>query len=169
VPRQVPSLPSPIPLFVLYSCLYTLHAISLKCDCDVVVQMAERANQSNRDTALFLDLVPEAKNLCHWSQRVPTTIGWTHILTKFTEVSDQKLSRRQLSNKWQELRTAYFKWRNSVVKKSGLGRDPQTGDVTYDSVLVAALSHEVLTLTLCECVTSLVDAYLIVNSLLTCL
>jgi hypothetical protein len=131
--------------------------------------MAERANWSNRDTALLLDLVLEAKNLCHWSQRVPTTIGWTHILTKFTEVSDQKLSRRQLSNKWQELRTAYFKWRNAVVKKSGLGRDPQTGDVTYDPVLVAALSHEVLTLTLCECVTSLVYAYVIVNSLLTCL
>jgi hypothetical protein len=30
------------------------------------------------------------------------------------------------------------------VKKSGLGRDPQTGDVTYDPVLVATLSHEVL-------------------------
>jgi hypothetical protein len=38
-----PSPPLPIPPFVLYICLYTLHAFSLKCHCDVVVQMAERA------------------------------------------------------------------------------------------------------------------------------
>jgi hypothetical protein len=136
--------PPPPPHLSSLPCTHTLHAFSLKCDCDVVVQMVERANWSIRDTALFLDLVLEAKNLCHWSQRVPTSSGWTHILTKFNEVSDQKLSRRQLSNKWQELRIAYFKWRNAVLKKSSLGRDPQTRDVTYDPVLVAALSHEVL-------------------------
>jgi hypothetical protein len=139
----VPS-PLPPPVYFTFPCTHTLYAFSLKCDCDVVVQMAERANWSILDTALFLDLVLEANNLCHWSQRVPTSSEWTQILTKFKEVSDQKLSRRQLSNKWHELRTAYFKWRNSVVKKYGLGRDPQTGDVTYDPVLVAALSHEVL-------------------------
>jgi hypothetical protein len=57
--------PGPRPVYFTFPCTHTLHAFSLKCDYDVVVEMAERANWSIRDTALFLDLVLEAKNLYH--------------------------------------------------------------------------------------------------------
>lgn len=49
-----------------------------------------------------------------------------------------------MSNKWGDLKNSYFNWRTALLKKSGLGRDPVTGDVVYDPVLTGSMSREVL-------------------------
>jgi hypothetical protein len=89
-------------------------------------------------------LVLEAKNMRHWSRRCPSTPGWNHIEARFHELSNTPYSRRQMSNKWGDLKNSYFNWRTALLKKSGLGRDPVTGDVVYDPVLTGSMSREVL-------------------------
>jgi hypothetical protein len=56
--------------------------------------------------------------------------------------SSSRYTTKQMQNKRHDLRRSYFSWRKGV-NKSGLGRDPVTGDVTYDPVLYAASTNVV--------------------------
>jgi hypothetical protein len=104
----------------------------------------ERANWSINDTHLLLDLILQQKNLCHWPARNPTKVGWANIIHGFYAQSDSRYTSKQMQNKWHDLRRSYFNWRKGV-NKSGLGRDPETGEVTYDPVLYAASMNTVKT------------------------
>jgi hypothetical protein len=119
----------------------------------------ECANWSINDTNLLLDLILQQKNLCHWSARNPTKLGWANITHGFYAQSNSRYTSKQMQNKWHDLRRSYFNWRKGV-NKSGLGRDPETGEVTYDPVLYAASTNTVKTKTFCHHVRSLVRSSL---------
>jgi hypothetical protein len=102
----------------------------------------DRANWSINDIHLLLHLILQQKNLLNWSGRNPTKLGWANITQGFFAQSSSRYTTKQMQNKWHDLRRSYFNWRKGV-NKSGLGRDPETGDVTYDPVLYAASTNAV--------------------------
>jgi hypothetical protein len=116
----------------------------------MTVQMSheypDRANWSLNDTSLLLDLILQQKNLRNWSARNPTKLGWANITQGFYAQSYARYTSKQMQNKWHDLRRSYFNWRRGV-NKSGLGRDPDTGEVTYDPILYAASTNTVTTIT----------------------
>ena len=97
----------------------------------------ERANWDDRTCVLFLDLINQQKTLCHWGSNSPTSIGWTNILHAFENATRLGYDKKQLENKWNELKRVYFNWRNGQTH-TRLGHDPQTGEVTADPGLFAA-------------------------------
>ncbi|CAO2201908.1 unnamed protein product [Urochloa humidicola] len=100
-----------------------------------------RAHWDERTLSVYLDLVAKQKELCNWGDKGPTSTGWTNIYHAFNEATNKSYDKRQLQNKWSDLKRAYFNWRDGL-KQSGLGRDPYTGEVAYDPVWYAA-SHGV--------------------------
>ncbi|KAG2634426.1 hypothetical protein PVAP13_2NG257500 [Panicum virgatum] len=71
----------------------------------------------------------------------PTTIGWTNIYRSFNESTKLGYRKKQIQNKFSDLKRAYFNWRDGF-KQSGLGRDPETGEVAVDPVWYAARHGE---------------------------
>ena len=95
-----------------------------------LVQMSrDRAKWDDRKLSLMLDLVAKLKELCHWADKGPTSIGRTTIYHPFNE-----------------LKRVYFNWRDGH-KHTGLGRDPETDEVAVDPIWCAAV-HGVLASTL---------------------
>ncbi|KAL6657847.1 hypothetical protein ACP70R_005627 [Stipagrostis hirtigluma subsp. patula] len=97
----------------------------------------DRANWDERTTSLFLELVVKQKELCHWSDKYPTSIGWTNIHRSFNDATKLGYTKKQLQNKYGDLKRAYFNWRDGL-NHTGLGRDPVTGEVEVDPVWYAA-------------------------------
>ena len=106
----------------------------------------DRANWDDRKLSLMLDLVAKQKELCHWGDKGPTSIGWTNIYRSFNDSTKLGYSKKQIQNKFNELKRLYFNWRDGR-KHTGLGRDPETGEVAVDPVWYAAV-HGVLAWTL---------------------
>ncbi|KAG2552895.1 hypothetical protein PVAP13_9KG488200 [Panicum virgatum] len=84
----------------------------------------DHAKWDDRKLSLMLDLVAKLKELCHWADKGPTSIGWTTIYRPFNE-----------------LKRVYFNWRDGH-KHTGLGRDPETDEVAVDPVWCAAVHGE---------------------------
>jgi len=115
--------------------------------CQTLVQMSrDRANWDDRKLSLMLDLVAKQKELCHWGEKGPTSIGWTNIYRSFNDSTKLGYSKKQIQNKFNELKRLYFNWRDGR-KHTGLGRDPETGEVAVDPVWYAAV-HGVVAWTL---------------------
>ena len=111
-----------------------------------MIQMPrDRANWDDHTTPVLLELVAKQKELCHWGDKGPTTIGWTNIYRSFNESTKLGYHKKQIQNKFSDLKRAYFNWRDGF-KQSGLGRDPEPGEVAVDPVWYAA-RHGVLTST----------------------
>ncbi|KAG2545141.1 hypothetical protein PVAP13_9KG411518, partial [Panicum virgatum] len=86
----------------------------------------------------MLDLVAKQKQLCHWGEKGPTSIGWTNIYRSFNDSTKLGYSKKQIQNKFNKLKRLYFNWRDGC-KHTGLGRDPETGEVAVDPVWYAAV------------------------------
>ena len=112
-----------------------------------LVQMSrDRAKWDDRKLSLMLDLVAKLKELCHWADKGPTSIGWTTIYRPFNDSTKLGYYKKQIQNKFHELKRVYFNWRDGH-KHTGLGRDPETDEVAVDPVWCAAV-HGVLASTL---------------------
>ena len=103
----------------------------------------DRASWDERACSLFLELITQQKNLCHWGNNTPTPIRWTNVHRAFNEATRLGYNKKQLQNKYNELKRAYYNWRDGQIH-TGLGRDPHTGEVTADPGWYAA-GTEVLT------------------------
>ncbi|CAN6302247.1 unnamed protein product [Urochloa humidicola] len=101
----------------------------------------DRAHWSEQSIRCFLELLRIEKEKYNWSERSPTSVGWDNIVRAFNEQTRLGLKKRQLQNKWSDLKNSYFDWRDGL-KHSGLGIDPITGEVTYDPVWAAAWNGE---------------------------
>ncbi|KAF8666528.1 hypothetical protein HU200_053645 [Digitaria exilis] len=101
----------------------------------------DRANWDEQTTSVFLDIVAKQKELCHWANKCPTSIGWTNIWRSFNEITNLGYQKKQLQNKFNDLKRAYFNWRDGCCH-TGLGRDPDTGEVAADTVWYAAVHGE---------------------------
>ncbi|KAG2616513.1 hypothetical protein PVAP13_3NG216885 [Panicum virgatum] len=93
----------------------------------------DRANWDDRKLSLMLDLVAKQKELCHWGEKCPTSIGWTNIYRSFNDSTKLGYNKKQIQNKFNELKRLYFNWRDGR-KHTGLGGDPETGEVAVDPV-----------------------------------
>ena len=91
----------------------------------------DRANWDDTTVRTFLELVIEQKNLLHWNQRGLTALGWANLYPAFTTATGLTYEKKQLQNKLNELKRAYFTWRD-LQSHTGLGRDSHTGGVTVD-------------------------------------
>ena len=89
------------------------------------------ANWDDNITRIFLDLVIGQKNRLHWNQKGLTTIRWANVYPAFREVMKLPYDKKQLQNKFNELKRAFFNWRD-LQTHTGLGRDPSTGGITAD-------------------------------------
>ncbi|KAF8670871.1 hypothetical protein HU200_050136 [Digitaria exilis] len=123
---------TPIPSF-----LGTLSSLSNKTynqQTITFVQMSrDRANWDEQTTSVFLDIMAKQKELCHWANKCPTSIGWTNIWHSFNEITNLGYQKKQLQNKFNDLKRAYFNWRDGC-HHTRLGRDPDTGEVAADTV-----------------------------------
>ena len=106
----------------------------------------DRAKWDDRKLSLMLDLVAKLKELCHWADKGPTSIGWTTIYRPFNDSTKLGYYKKQIQNKFHELKRVYFNWRDGH-KHTGLGCDPETDEVAVDPVWCAAV-HGVLASTL---------------------
>jgi len=88
----------------------------------------DRANWDDHTTSVLLDLVGKQKELCHWSDKGPTSIGWTNVHRSFNEYTKLGYLKKQIQNKFTDLRRQFFNWRAGCTH-TGLGRDPKTGEV----------------------------------------
>jgi len=91
----------------------------------------DRANWDDTTVRTFLELVIEQKNLLHWNQRGLTALGWANLYPAFTTATGLTYEKKQLQNKLNELKRAYFTWRD-FQSHTDIGRDPHTGGVTVD-------------------------------------
>ena len=73
----------------------------------------------------------EQKDLLHWNQRGLTTLGWANVYPAFEKAMGLPYDKKQLQNKLNEMKRAYFTWRD-LQTHTGLGRDAHTGGVTVD-------------------------------------
>ena len=103
------------------------------------------ANWDDNATRTFLDLVTGQKNLLHYNQKGPTTLGWANVYPTFREAPGLPYDKKQLQNKFNEMKRSYFLWRD-LQTHTGLGRDPTTGGVTVDPSFFEG-GNEVLTST----------------------
>ena len=69
--------------------------------------------------SLMLDLVAKQKELCHWGDKGPTSIGWTNIYRSFNDSTKLGYSKKQIQNKFNELKRLYFNWRDGC-KHTGI-------------------------------------------------
>jgi hypothetical protein len=90
-----------------------------------------RASWDDLTCALFLDLVQQQKDICHWGHNTPSTIGWSNITHEFNKLTGRGYNKRTLQNKYHDLKRNYFTWRDGQTQ-TGLGRDPLTGEVSAD-------------------------------------
>ena len=81
----------------------------------------ERANWDDTIVRIFLELVIEQKNQLHWNQRGLTTLGWANLYPAFTTATELTYQKKQLQNKLNELKRAYFTWRD-LQSHIGCGR-----------------------------------------------
>ena len=62
-----------------------------------LVQMSrDRANWDDRKLSLMLDLVAKLKELCHWADKGPTSIGWTTIYRSFNDSTKLGYNKKQI-------------------------------------------------------------------------
>jgi uncharacterized protein YbdZ (MbtH family) len=107
-------------------------------ECRTLHQMTrDHASWDDRTCSLFLNLINQQKNLCHWGANTQTPIGWTNVHRSFNEATRLGYNKKQLQNKYNELKRAYFNWRDGQIH-TGLGRDPRTREVTADPAWYAA-------------------------------
>ena len=86
----------------------------------------KRANWSEVDTKLLLDLCLQEKEKMNFNQQGLTTTGWNNIYTNFPHYD-----KKQCNNKLGFLKKAYLTWKDEL-SSTGLGRDPRTGDIAAD-------------------------------------
>ena len=60
----------------------------------------------------FLKLVIEQKNLLHWNQKGLTTHGWANVYPAFENATKLPYDKKQLQDKFNEMKRAYFNWRD---------------------------------------------------------
>ncbi|CAD6234673.1 unnamed protein product [Miscanthus lutarioriparius] len=101
----------------------------------------DHASWDDRTCSLFLELITQRKNLCHWGNNTPTATGWTNVHRAFNEATRLEYNKKLLQNKYNELKRAYFNWRDGRIH-TGLGRDPHTREVTADPSWYAAGTGE---------------------------
>ena len=77
---------------------------------------------------MLLDLVGKQKELCHWSNKGPTSIGWTNVHRSFNEYTKLGYLKKQIQNKFTDLRRQFFNWHDGCTH-TGLGHDPKIGEV----------------------------------------
>ncbi|TVU00187.1 hypothetical protein EJB05_54402, partial [Eragrostis curvula] len=106
------------------------------------IQMSrDRAYWDDQTTSKLLELVAEQKEQAHWADRSPTSLGWANIVRSFNESTKLIYRKKQLQNKFNDLKRAYFNWRDGC-SHTGLGRDPDTGEVAADPIWYAAVHGE---------------------------
>jgi len=75
--------------------------------------------------------VIEQKNLLHWNQKGLTTLGWANVYPAFENATKLPYDKKQLQNKFNEMKWAYFNWRD-LQTHTGLGRELNIGGITVD-------------------------------------
>jgi hypothetical protein len=88
--------------------------------------------------AQLVDVVAQQKQQCYWGDRGPTSLGWVNILRYFNDNNTRGFDKKQIQSKWADLKRQYFKWRDGM-QQTGLGRDPDTGEVDVDPLWAAAV------------------------------
>ena len=83
----------------------------------------KRANWSEDDTKLLLNLCLQEKDKFNFNQQGLTTTGWNNNYTNFPHYD-----KKQCNNKLESLKKAYLTWKDELTA-TGLGRDPRTGDI----------------------------------------
>ncbi|XP_066384532.1 uncharacterized protein [Miscanthus floridulus] len=83
----------------------------------------KRANWSEDDTKLLLNLCLQEKDKFDFNQQGLTRTGWNNIYTNFPHYD-----KKQCNNKLGSLKKAYLTWKDELTA-TGLGRDPRTGDI----------------------------------------
>jgi hypothetical protein len=68
----------------------------------------DRANWDDATLRTFLELVIVQKNQFHWNQKGLTTIGWANAYPAFTEAMGLPYDKKQLQNKFNEMKRAFF-------------------------------------------------------------
>jgi hypothetical protein len=91
----------------------------------------DRANWDDATLRTFLEIVLEQKNILHWNDKGLTNHGWSRVYPAFEEQTKLGYDTKQLQNKYNEMKRAYFRWRKGQIH-SGLGRDPTTGGVEVE-------------------------------------
>jgi len=91
----------------------------------------DRANWDDTTVRTFLELVIEQKNLLHWNQRGLTALGWANLYPAFTTATGLTYEKKQLQNKLNELKRAYFTWRD-LQSHTSLGRDTHARNIIVD-------------------------------------
>ncbi|RLN24062.1 hypothetical protein C2845_PM07G14680 [Panicum miliaceum] len=66
----------------------------------------DRANWDHSTISLLVELVSKQKDLCHWADKGPTTIGWTNVSRAFNETTQLGYPKKKLQNKFNELKRA---------------------------------------------------------------
>lgn len=89
--------------------------------------------------AQLLDVVAQQKNLCYWADRGPSALGWVNIYRYFKENNNRDFDKKQIQSKWNDLKRQYYRWRDGL-KQSGLGLDPDSGEIDVDPVWAAAVT-----------------------------
>jgi hypothetical protein len=89
-----------------------------------------RANWTDEVTRTFLELCVREKNNLNWEVKQLTKLGWRNLYPDFYTLTGlTSWEPKRLHNKFGALRNHFLKWRNLNYKKSGLGRDTDTGAV----------------------------------------
>ncbi|WVZ75374.1 LOW QUALITY PROTEIN: hypothetical protein U9M48_023430, partial [Paspalum notatum var. saurae] len=91
--------------------------------------------------AQLLDVVAQQKKLCYWADRGPSALGWVNIYRYFKENNNRDSDKKQIQSKWNDLKRQYYRWRDGL-KQSGLGLDPDSGEIDVDPVWAAAVTGE---------------------------
>ena len=53
---------------------------------------------------MFLELITQQKNLCHWGNNTPTPLGRTNVYRAFNEATRLGYNKKQLQNEYNELK-----------------------------------------------------------------
>jgi len=91
----------------------------------------DHGNWDDATLRTFLELVIGQKNQLHWNQKGLITIGWANVYTTFEQATGLPYDKKQLQNKFNEMKQAFFNWRD-LQTHTGLGCDPNIGGVTVD-------------------------------------
>jgi len=89
--------------------------------------------------AQLLEVVAQQKQLCYWADRGPSVLGWVNIYRYFKENNNRDFDKKQIQSKWADLKRQYYRWRDGL-KQSGLGLDPESGEIDVHPVWAAAVT-----------------------------